>query len=74
MARVPYLDKSDLSAENQNLFATLRAQLDNERLIDLVMTIAVYNGVVRLLATPADRRRTRIISITSTNSRWRRHE
>ena len=32
-------------------FAALRAELDNERLVDLVMTIAVYNGVVRLLAT-----------------------
>lgn len=25
--------------------------MDNERLIDLVMTIAVYTGVVRLLAS-----------------------
>jgi alkylhydroperoxidase family enzyme len=32
-------------------FAELRAELDNERLMDLIMTIAVYNGVVRLLAT-----------------------
>ena len=32
-------------------FAALRAELDNECLVDLVMTIAVYNGVVRLLAT-----------------------
>jgi alkylhydroperoxidase family enzyme len=32
-------------------FAALRAELDNERLVDLVMTIALYNGVVRLLAT-----------------------
>ena len=30
-------------------FAVLRADLDNERIVDLVMTIAVYNGVVRLL-------------------------
>jgi alkylhydroperoxidase family enzyme len=32
-------------------FASLRAELDNERLVDLTMTIAIYNGVVRLLAT-----------------------
>lgn len=32
-------------------FTALRAELDHERLVDLVMTIAVYNGVVRLLAT-----------------------
>ena len=32
-------------------FAALRQELDNERLTDLVMTIAFYNGVVRLLAT-----------------------
>jgi alkylhydroperoxidase family enzyme len=32
-------------------FATLRQGLDDERLTDLVMTIAFYNGVVRLLAT-----------------------
>ena len=32
-------------------FAELRQSLDNERLIDLVMTIAFYNAVVRVLAT-----------------------
>lgn len=40
----------DLAVTNET-FAALRAELDNERLVDLVMTIAVYNGVVRLLAT-----------------------
>jgi alkylhydroperoxidase family enzyme len=30
-------------------FAALRSGLDNERVTDLVMTIAFYNGVVRLL-------------------------
>jgi alkylhydroperoxidase family enzyme len=32
-------------------FAELRQGLDDERLTDLVITIAFYNGVVRLLAT-----------------------
>jgi len=32
-------------------FAALRQGLDNESLTDLVVTIAFYNGVVRLLAT-----------------------
>lgn len=32
-------------------FAALRQSLDNERLIDLVITIGFYNGVVRVLAT-----------------------
>ncbi len=32
-------------------FAELRAELDSERLVDLVMTISVYTGVVRLLAS-----------------------
>ena len=31
-------------------FAAFRQGLDNERLTDLVMTIAFYNGLVRLLA------------------------
>jgi AhpD family alkylhydroperoxidase len=31
-------------------FAQLRRKLDNERLTDLVVTIAFYNGLVRLLA------------------------
>lgn len=40
----------DLAVSDET-FAALRAELDNERLVDLVMTIAVYNCVVRLLAT-----------------------
>src|SRR4029077_9330737 len=32
-------------------FAELRAALDHERLTDLVLTIAFYNAVVRILAT-----------------------
>lgn len=32
-------------------FAELQAELDSERLMDLVITIAFYNAVVRLLAT-----------------------
>jgi alkylhydroperoxidase family enzyme len=32
-------------------FAALQAHLDDECLVELVMTIAFYNGVVRLLAT-----------------------
>jgi len=31
-------------------FAALKQGLDNEQLIDLVMTISFYTGVVRLLA------------------------
>ena len=31
-------------------FAALRPELDNERLVDLLLTIAFYNGLVRLLA------------------------
>lgn len=31
-------------------FAALRSSLDNERVTDLILTIAFYNGVVRLLA------------------------
>jgi alkylhydroperoxidase family enzyme len=38
-------------AVSEATFAALRAGLDNERLTDLVITIAFYNGVVRLLAT-----------------------
>ena len=34
-------------------FAELRAGLDSERLLDLVMTISFYNGVVRVLASLA---------------------
>jgi alkylhydroperoxidase family enzyme len=32
-------------------FADLRKGLDNERIVDLVLTIAFYNGVVRTLAS-----------------------
>ena len=32
-------------------FAALRQEIDNERLTDLVVTIAFYNGLVRLLET-----------------------
>jgi alkylhydroperoxidase family enzyme len=32
-------------------FAELRTSLDNERLIDLVVTIGFYNAVIRILAT-----------------------
>ena len=32
-------------------FAKLRASLDNERTVDLVVTIAFYNAVVRVLAS-----------------------
>jgi alkylhydroperoxidase family enzyme len=38
-------------AASDETFAALRRELDTERLTDLVMTIAFYNGVVRLLAT-----------------------
>jgi alkylhydroperoxidase family enzyme len=38
-------------AVSDETFAALRAGLDYERLTDLVMTIAFYNGVVRMLAT-----------------------
>ena len=40
----------DLAASDQT-FAELRLGLDDECLTDLVLTIAYYNGVVRLLAT-----------------------
>ena len=38
-------------AVSEATFAELRASLDNERLTDLVLTIAFYNAVVRILAT-----------------------
>lgn len=38
-------------AVSKETFDALRAHLDNERLVDLTMTIAFYNGVVRLLGT-----------------------
>ncbi|MEO6397429.1 MAG: carboxymuconolactone decarboxylase family protein [Tepidiformaceae bacterium] len=36
---------------SDSTFAALQEGLDNECLLDLVMTISFYNGVVRLLAT-----------------------
>lgn len=41
---------SDLTVSEETI-AVLRQALDNEHLVDLVLTIAFYNGVVRLLAT-----------------------
>ena len=41
---------SDLRVSDAT-FAALRKHLDHERLVDLVMTIAFYCGVVRLLAS-----------------------
>jgi alkylhydroperoxidase family enzyme len=38
----------DLAVSDET-FATLRQDLDNERLTDLVVTISFYNGLVRLL-------------------------
>jgi alkylhydroperoxidase family enzyme len=38
-------------AVSETTFAALRRHLDHERLVDLVMTIAFYCGVVRLLAS-----------------------
>ncbi len=38
-------------AVSDGTFAELRAALDNERLTDLILTIAFYNAVVRILAT-----------------------
>ena len=38
-------------AASEATFATLQRHLDTESLVDLVMTIAFYCGVVRLLAT-----------------------
>jgi alkylhydroperoxidase family enzyme len=38
-------------AISDDTFAALREQLDAERLTDLVLTIAFYNAVVRVLAT-----------------------
>ncbi len=40
-------------AISEQTFAALREHLDNQRLVDLVITIAFYNGVVRLLASLA---------------------
>jgi len=41
---------SDL-AVTQATFAALRKELDEERMVDLVITISFYNAVVRLLAS-----------------------
>jgi alkylhydroperoxidase family enzyme len=38
-------------AVSDDTFSALRAGLDNERIVDLIMTIGFYNGVVRLLAS-----------------------
>ena len=38
-------------AISEHTFAELRRELDHERLTDLVLTIAFYNAVVRILAT-----------------------
>ncbi len=40
----------DLAISDET-FAALQRELDNERLTDLVVAIAFYNGLVRLLAT-----------------------
>jgi alkylhydroperoxidase family enzyme len=40
----------DLAVSDET-FAALRQELDNERLTDLVVTIAFYNCLVRLLET-----------------------
>jgi hypothetical protein len=40
----------DMAVSDETL-AAFRTELDNELLVDLVMRIAVYCGVVRLLAT-----------------------
>jgi alkylhydroperoxidase family enzyme len=39
----------DLAISDET-FATLRQGLDDERLTDLLITIAYYNGLVRLMA------------------------
>ena len=41
---------NDLAISDRT-FAELRRELDNERLTDLVLTVAFYNAVVRFLAT-----------------------
>ncbi len=44
-------EMADDGAASAETFAILEEGLDNERLVDLVITIAFYCGVVRLLAT-----------------------
>jgi alkylhydroperoxidase family enzyme len=46
-------EMTDDLAISDKTFAELRAGLDHERVLDLVMTISFYNGVVRLLASLA---------------------
>ena len=41
---------TELSVSDKT-FAALRPELDDERLTDLMVTIAYYNGLVRLLET-----------------------
>lgn len=38
-------------AVSEETFSALQAGLDRERIVDLIMTIGFYNGVVRLLAS-----------------------
>ena len=42
-------------AMSDETFTALQQELDNERLTDLVVTIAFYNGLVRLLETMTER-------------------
>jgi alkylhydroperoxidase family enzyme len=57
---LPELDRAVLRSAREmtdglkicdDTFAVLRRDLDDERIVDLVVTIAFYNGVVRLLAS-----------------------
>lgn len=41
---------TDLAISNET-FAALKAGLDNERIVDLILAISFYNGVVRTLAS-----------------------
>jgi hypothetical protein len=68
MARLRYLTTVDLAPADHDLlaremmngtamaaatFTALQAQLDNERLLDLIATIAIHVGIVRLLGSLA---------------------
>jgi alkylhydroperoxidase family enzyme len=44
-------EMTEVLAISDETFAALKKDLDNERLTDLVLTIAFYNAVVRVLAT-----------------------
>lgn len=46
-------EMAELGAASESTMETLKGHLDNECLVDLVITIAFYCGVVRLLATLA---------------------